>query len=240
MRQYKTKLQLKFNQALFNYILTLQSEGFSKAEIIETVQIINKYVLKVPLEQREIDTILRDEAFKKQTFITKKGFLHQDFAKFLVREEHIVWINNVLHIYNDGIYVDKQREIEIAMIRHIPELTQARRRETMTYLELVAEHVEMSQPNYIALGNGIYNLETDELQEYSPDIIIKNRVAVSFQVDAYDQTVDATLNKICCQDPELRLHLEEVVGYTLLRRNELGKCFILKAPEVTENPVSLI
>lgn len=215
------------NQALFNHILTLQSAGFSKAEIIETIQIINKYVLKTPLEQREIDTILRDEAFKKQSFITKKGFLHQDFAKFIVREEHIVWINNVLHIYKNGIYADKQRDIEIAMIRHIPELTQSKRREVLTYLELVAEHVEMSPVNFIAVGNGIYNLETDGLQDYSPDIIIKNRVPVSFQVDMYDQTIDATLSKICCQDAELRMLLEETVGYLLLRRNELGKFFVL-------------
>lgn len=215
------------NQVLFNYILTLQSAGFTKAEIIKTIEIINKYILKVPLEQRELDTILRDEAFKKKSFITKQGFQHQDFARYLAREENIVWINNVLHIYKDGIYSDRQRDIEIFMIKHIPELTQSKRREVLTYLELCAEHVEMSPPNFIALGNGIYDLETDQLREYGPDIIIKNRVPVGFQADAYDQTVDATLNKICCQDAELRMLLEEAVGYILLRRNELGKFFVL-------------
>lgn len=215
------------NQALFNYILTLQSEGFTKAEIIETIGIINKYVLKSPLDQRELDTILRDEAFKKKSFFTKQGFQHQDFAKYLAREENIVWINNVLHIYKDGIYVDKQRDIEIAMILHIPELTQSRRREVLTYLELVAEYKEMSTPNYMAIGNGIYDFQNDELEEYNPEVIIKNRVPVNFQADVYDPTVDGTLNKICCQDPELRMLLEEVVGYLLLRRNELGKFFVL-------------
>lgn len=215
------------NQALFNYILTLQSEEFTKAEIIETIGIINKYVLKSPLDQREIDIILRDEAFKKQSFITKKGFKHQDFAKFLVRENHIIRIDNVLHIYKDGIYVDKQRDIEITMIRHIPELTQSQRREVLSYLELVADFREMSVPNYMALGNGIYDFQADELQDYNPEIIIKNRVPVNYRADAYDPTVDKTLNKICCQDPELRMLLEEVVGYMLLRRNELGKFFVL-------------
>lgn len=215
------------NQALFNYILTLQSEGFTKAEIIETIGIINKYVLKSPLDQREIETILRDEAFKKQSFMTKKGFKHQDFAKFLVRENHVIRIDNVLHIYKDGIYVDKQRDLEIAMIRHIPELTQSQRREVLSYLELVADYQEMSAPNYMALGNGIYDFQNDILEEYDPEIIIKNRVPVEFLADAYDSTVDKTLNKICCQDPELRMLLEEVIGYLLLRRNELGKFFVL-------------
>lgn len=215
------------NQALFNYILTLQSAGFTKTEIIETIGIINKYVLKVPLEQREIDTILRDEAFKKRSFFQKNKFLQDEFAKYLAREEHIVRINDVLHIYDTGVYVNSFREIEVAMIRHIPALTQSQRREVLAYLELVAEKTEVSLPNFVALGNGIYDLKTDQLREYSPEIVIKNRIPVSFSPDVYDQTVDKTLNKICCQDAELRLLLEEAVGYILLRRNELGKLFIL-------------
>ena len=39
--------------------------------------------------------------------------------------------------------------------------------------------------------------------------------------------MDKTLNKICCNDKQLRLLIEEMIGYCLFRRNELGKCFIL-------------
>lgn len=215
------------NQALFNYILTLQSAGFSKAEIIETIEIINQYILKKPLAQREIDTILRDDAFKKQSFYKKGNFLHHDFSKYLAVEEHIVKIDQVIHIYKNGMYSSKQSDIEAAMIRHLPELTQARRREALAYLELIAKDVEMSPPTFIALGNGIYDLETDKLQGYSPDIIIKNRIPVNYDPEAYDKTVDNTLNKICCLDQAMRMLLEEAVGYILLRRNELGKFFIL-------------
>jgi len=183
--------------------------------------------LKVPLEQRELDVILRDEAFKKRSFFSKEGFLHDDFARYLAQEEHIVRINNVLHVYKDGIYSDRQRDIEVAMIKHLPRLNQQKRRETLAYLELVAERVEMSLPNFVALGNGIYDLETDELLPYNSEIVIKNRISVHYDPEAYDLTVDKTLNKICCQDRELRMLLEETVGYILLRRNKLGKTFIL-------------
>ncbi|MHB1654409.1 MAG: DNA primase family protein [Desulfitobacteriaceae bacterium] len=215
------------NQALFNYILTLQAAGFTKSEIIETIGIINKYVLKSPLEQREIDTILRDESFKKQSFFQKNKFLQDKFAKYLAREENIVRINKVVHIYDNGVYVNSPRDIEVAMIRHIPPLTQAQRREVWTYLDLVGEDVEVSPPNFVALGNGIYDLETDQLREYDPDIVIKNRIPVNYDPGAYDSTTDKTLDKICCKDAELRMLLEEAVGYILLRRNELGKLFIL-------------
>ena len=39
--------------------------------------------------------------------------------------------------------------------------------------------------------------------------------------------MDKTLNKISCDDKQLRMLIEEMVGYCLFRRNELGKCFIL-------------
>lgn len=215
------------NQALFNYILALQSNGFTKDEIKETVNLINKYVLITPLEQREIDVILRDEAFKKQSFFKGSTFLHDRFAQYIRRENHIVKINNVLHIYKDGVYSDRQQDIEAAMIKHLPMLNQAKRRETLAYLDIIAERTEMSPVQFIALDDGIYDLEMDRIEKFSPDVIIKNRVKVSYDPAAYDETTDRTLDKICCDDGDLRALIEEMVGYMLLRRNELGKSFIL-------------
>ena len=59
------------NQALFNYILTLQSNDFTVEEIRETIRTLNKYVLKMPLPDKELNTILRDDAFKKQYYSGK-------------------------------------------------------------------------------------------------------------------------------------------------------------------------
>lgn len=215
------------NQALFNYILTLQSSDFTKDEIKETVNLINKYVLKEPLDQREIDTILRDEAFKKQSFFRGSTFLHDRFAQFVRRENHIVKINNVLHVYKDGTYSDRPQDVEAVMIKHLPMLTQAKRRETLAYLEITAETVDMAPVEFIALGNGIYDLRSDQIVPFSPEIVIKNRIPVEFHPDSYDEVTDRTLNKICCHDKDLRSLLEEMIGYLLLRRNELRKTFIL-------------
>ena len=60
------------NQSLFNYILTLQSSDFSVDECRECIKIINDYVLEEPLDDEEIDTILRDDSFKKPVFLGKK------------------------------------------------------------------------------------------------------------------------------------------------------------------------
>lgn len=43
------------NQALFNYILTLQNYDLTKEEARETIRLINRYILKEPLADRELD-----------------------------------------------------------------------------------------------------------------------------------------------------------------------------------------
>lgn len=62
------------NQALFNYILTLQSENFTKEEARECIRLINRYILDDPLPDRELETILRDEAFKTPVFFKGSTF----------------------------------------------------------------------------------------------------------------------------------------------------------------------
>lgn len=215
------------NQTLFNYILKLQSEGLSKDEIRETITIINKHILEDPLPERELETILRDEAFQKPVFFQGKQLLHDKFAEYLKNEENIIQINRILHIYNKGVYTFDQVEIEKAMIKHIPGLTRNKRNEVLAYLELVTEEKELSDTNYIVLENGLYSIHTGELIEHDSNYIVKNKIPVRYNPGAYHSVMDKTLNKIACNDINLRQLLEEMIGYTLLRRNELGKCFIL-------------
>lgn len=104
------------NQALFNYILTLQSFDFTNEEIRETIGILNKYVLKKPLSEKELNVILRDEAFKKQSFFKGTKFLHDKFATYLKNDNHIIKLNGQLHIYKSGVYVPRKILIEKAII----------------------------------------------------------------------------------------------------------------------------
>ena len=217
------------NQALFNYILTLQSNDFSVEEAKDCIKIINKYVLKDPLDDSEIETILREEAFQKPIFFTKKGsFLFDKFAMFIKNNNHIIKINGQLHIYHNGIYVPGQKMIEAEMIKHIPNLNKSKRAEVLTYLDLlVNENTEPSNAKYIAFKNGIYNIETDEFLDFSPEYIITNKINFNYDPDAYYETSDAVLDKLACYDDQIRDLLEEAIGYVMYRRNELRKAFIL-------------
>lgn len=215
------------NQELFNYILKLQSVGMNKEEIRETIRLINDFILKEPLPKDEIEIILRDESFMKESFFVKGTFLHDKFAKFLIAEHHIITIMDVLHIYKDGVYSDKLTDIEKAMIKHLPALTKARRQEVLSYIQLEAKEKPLAPVNFVAVKNGIVNIDTWKLQEFDPHIVIKNKIPVAYIKNSYYEITDKTLNKIANHDIQLRKILDEIFGYILLRRNEYGKAFIL-------------
>lgn len=215
------------NDKLFTYILKLQSQGMAKNDIKETISIINNYILEEPVTQGELNVILRDEAFMKESFYIKGSFQHEKFGDFLINEHHICKVTNVLHIYKDGVYSDKQEDIEEAMIRHIPALKRMQRQETIAYLQLKAKHKNFASTKYVVVKNGVFNLETWQLEDFTPEIITRNKIPIAYVPGAYYEVTDKTFNKIAVNDKKIRAILEEILGYILFRRNEFAATFIL-------------
>lgn len=215
------------NSSLFSYILKLQQSGFTKDAIKETIRIINKYILQDKLDEKEIETILRDESFLKESFYIKGKLQYELLAKYLRDNENIIKINDTLHIYKDGYYTNDSNAIEKTQLKYIHNSTKTPRSEIIRYLELLCENKNMTSPKYVLFSNGLFDLEAKALEEYNPHFIIKNKIPVAYNPAAYSDILDKTINKICCNDKQLRLLIEEMLGYCLLRRNELGKCFIL-------------
>lgn len=216
------------NQSLFNYILTLQSHDFSVEEARECIILINKYMLKDPLTDDELNVILRDEAFAKPVFFKGAAFLFDKFAIFLKNNHHIIRINNQLHIYKDGIYVPGQAEIESAMIQHIPQLNKSKRAEVMAYLDiLIRENTPITSANMIAFRNGILNIQNNNFVGFTHEHVITNIIPWDYNPNAYFELTDKVLNNISCDNKKIRTLLEEMIGYCMFRRNEIGKAFIL-------------
>lgn len=215
------------NSVLFEYILKLNQLGISKEESRDILRLINRYIFRKPLEESEIETITRDEAFPADSFTDKNGFRHDEFAKFLMGENHVVRIDGQLHIYKDGIYVAGERDIEVAMIRHLPKLRAAQRSEVLKTIDLKAKDIPVSDARYIAFKNGVYDVTMKELIPFSPDIVLTNQIPWDYNPQAYSEIADGTLDKMACHDSEIRRLMEECIGYCFYRRNQLGKAFFL-------------
>lgn len=216
------------NQELFNYILILQSNDFSKKEARECISLINSYVVSEPLSEDELKSVTRDEAFKDEIFFNNKKFLFDKFSKFIVSDSNVKRIDSRLHVYKEGVYIEGQEEIEREMIKKIPFLKRNQRSECLSYINLLVDknYTDLNA-NLIAFENGIYDLSSDKIISFNPDILIRNKINYSYHKDAYDQLMDKTLNKLACNDKEIRKLLEELIGYCFFTRNELGKAFIL-------------
>lgn len=215
------------NQELFNYILTLVNYGFNRDEAIECLKVVNKFVFKTPLSAKEFDTITREDAFPKATFFDGKTFDHTKFADFLIQSEHIVKINNILHVYRDGVYVFGSEAIERAMIKAYRCIKSQQRTEVMKYIQIQAPILKVSDARYIAFRNGVYDIHTQQLLPFSSDYVITNLIDWDYHADSYNEVTDKTLNKLACYDTEVRMLLEECIGYGFYRRSELSKMFVL-------------
>lgn len=216
------------NSALFSYELTLQSAGLSPEEAKETIRIINQYVLKEPLPDDELDTVTRDEAFAKPVFFNGKTFLHDVFGRFMKSHYHIIRINGQLHIFDGRIYVSGTKMIESKMVEVIPTLKSTQRNEVLKFIDIITpESSYISDANLIAFRNGVYDIATDTLKPFDPSYIITNLIPWDYNKEAYSEIADRTLNKIACNDPEIRALLEECIGYCFFRENEISKSFFL-------------
>lgn len=215
------------NQALFNYILTLTANDFTVEETRECIRILNKFVLKQPLGDDELEVILRDEAFQKPVFFLGSTFLFDKFANYMINNHHIVKINGQLHIYKDGIYRSDLNVIAGVMRSYIPNIKKSQKTEVIDYMYDMTEEKELSDARYIGFNNGVYDVVDDTLNAFSPEYVITNKIPWDYKPDAYSELADNTLNKLACGDTAIRALLEECIGYCFYRANTFNKAFIL-------------
>lgn len=216
------------NQTLFNYILTLQSAELSNEEIKETITLLNKYVLPDALEDSELKKILREESFKKPVFFTEKGFNHVGAGNYVMRTHHTIRLYDQLYMYDNGTYVLCKNKLGSVIRNLVQGIKKNQLAEVTSYINDMSPVVtKVADPKYIAFNNGIYNIETGELGAFDPSIILTNKIPHNYNYHAYSDTMDTTLDKISCNDDQIRDLLEEMAGFCLYRRNELRKAFIL-------------
>lgn len=217
------------NNDFFGYILVLQTQlAMNKDQCRETIKIINNYVLPEPLEDSELDVILRDDAFEKPVFFNGKTFLHDAFANWMINQHHIKRINGQLHVYKDGIYSAGHRNIEYMMLKVYPQMKKAQRKEVLEYIEVMCTDNEpTADANLIAFKNGIYNITNDTLTPFSPDVVITNQIPWNYNHSAYSEIAEKTLAKMACHDNEIVQLLAECIGYCFYRRNELSVSMFL-------------
>jgi len=223
------------NQELFNYIVYLQTKGFKRDEIKETIEIINDYVFDDPLPESEIATICRDEAFKpdeeieKQTKQKKAGFSHIDIAEEIIASHNLIGYNDMVYEYRDGFYQPADYLRKYVRETYFGAKNQ-QVNEVISYIndmkKVRKEDVKI-EPYVINVKNTRLNIKTGQCLEFSPDVLEFNRIPVVYDPSAYCADLDKMLNRVFCGDREVIDLFEEMAGYCLIKSARYQKAFIL-------------
>lgn len=217
------------DSALYGYENVIASQVTKNAEALKRiVKNINQFIFAEPLSDSDIERITREEAIPQN--IPSRNFVFTDFGDDMIRQFNIKKIDNRLHIYHEGIYISNQNYIENAMVRTGgATLNSSKRTEVLKYLniKILKNASTLYHEDLIAFENGVLDLNTGELLPFSPDYIILNKIPWNYVPGAYDQVTDDTLNRICSGNQEIRMLLEEMVGYCFYRSNKFRKSFIL-------------
>ena len=224
------------NQELFNYIVYLQTKGFTKAEIKETIHIINDYVLAESLPDSEVDTICRDEAFKPDDVIAEQiaqaeqrsSFSHISVAEEIIAEHRLIRYNGVTYEYLDNYYQPAE-----FLRKYVRETYRgAKNNQVNEVVSYIADMKEIrrgsikANPYIINLENTRLNIKTGECLQYDPEVIEFGRVPVTYDPSAYCADLDKMLNRIFLGDREVIKLFGEMLGAVLLKHNRYQKAFL--------------
>lgn len=65
-------------------------------------------------------------------------------------------------------------------------------------------------------------MNTDTLEQFSPQHVITNKIPWNYNPDAKSDLVDSMLDRLSCNDKDIRYSLEEVAGACLYRSAAIG------------------
>lgn len=225
------------NSSLYEYILVLLRYGLNKEEVKSTVQIINNYLLGDPFSSKQLEIILRDDAFptNNEIFIYKQPGSRtatldfELFAKRMIEVFKISKINDLMYIYEDGVYVKLTDEIMEFKIMDLLKNTKSQvRKECKTYLKKFAESKQVESSEKILFNNGVYDIESNTLVPDNGEHVFFNKIATDYITNATSQPiVDKFLKDITCDDEDVRKLLLQMIGYSLMRSNPHQVFFFL-------------
>lgn len=224
------------NQELFNYIVYLQTKGFSREEIRQTIQIINDYVFAESLPDTEIATICRDEAFKSDDVIAEQiaeaekrsTFSHIAVAEEIISNHRLIKYNGTIYEYLDNHYQPAE-----FLRKYVREaywgVKNNQVNEVVSYIsdmkELRRGSIQVN-PYVINLKNTRLDIRSGECLEFSPDIIEFGRIPIVYDPSAYCADLDKMLNRVFLGDREIIDLFEEMLGATLLKHSRYQKAFL--------------
>lgn len=223
------------NSLLYSYILVLLRSGFTADETKDCIRMINKHVMNDPFSDKELDIILRDDAFptNNEIFIYASGkgkserLDFEAFSKKLIADYGVIGIDDVTYMKFGNVYRRiSERDLNKAIMGLLKNTTKGMRSEIIPYVEVYKEEKQLAHSSLILFTNGVYDLNRKMFVKHT-DIFV-NEIKTDYIPDCPQQPiVDKFINDLANGDKEVANLILEMVGYSLMRANPLQVFFIL-------------
>lgn len=169
------------------YLLQLpKPSGKRPNEIVD--ELMNDILNRIELENAGISKRERQISYPKTTpnYVVAQVMLHEEYIVRLNLGDYGSGASYVLAVYaeqgeNEGIYVSDPIFIAKKIRKYKVEVDKKDINEILAILEEYAPKMEpCREQDYIAVKNGIFNYQTKQLMEFSPDVILTSKSDVEY------------------------------------------------------------
>lgn len=228
------------NNYLYKMGCAIRAQGADDTTISIYLTQVNAQTCKPPMDSDELLRVIQSVCrlpigLSDEAKAAKEGkqsgaspgsstarFNHAKLAKQLINEHHACFIDGVPSIFIDGRYETGWESINRAIVKLHENANSSNRKEIREYLALIAPQVESSPPNLIGFNNGVLDINTMQIREYTEQDVILNVIPHDWNAFAESPLVDDTLRKLAAGDPVIELNLTEFMGLCLYRSGELA------------------
>jgi len=149
-------------------------------------------------------------------FTDEKGnIIHSAMGNHLIDALGVCKINGELHIYDNGLYKQGENTLHGHMIRLVPAITDAKRREVCKYMraKLDTPTREVSLPHLIPFKSKIFDVNTGQFVDYAPEHVFLCRLPYDYNPDAPEQqTITDTIAQIADGNGDVINLIYETIG----------------------------
>lgn len=234
------------NEALFKLRGTHTIPNLVTAEeSVECLRIINWEIWDDPMPEETFNaTVARplEKTYgniKSQTgegTPTKGAKSWLPVAQKLIAEQNLIAVGDYVYKWNAGIY-EKLTSYELHELIHVhgdPEATRSQRQEVIEFI-IVEKQVNPlvldQEYSCIPVANGYLDLYNLELIEPSKNQYNTVKVNIPFNPECqYSERIDDFMKFVSKGDIDIMTQLYEIAGYSLLRRNNFHKFFVIVGP----------
>ncbi|PTJ81248.1 DNA primase [Staphylococcus succinus] len=169
-------------------------------------------------------------SINEKKYFSGNKFLFYDFATYLSKKYKGCQINGQPHYFNGEYYqlLDINTLNQITLVE-LPNLSIKQNNEVFHKLKaLCSQNVkEEASSKYIGVKNGVFNLETKQLEAFSERLAITSKIDTNYDPNAQSDLLESFIRDVSDGNKDIESLLYQMIGYTLYSNNKFGVAFYL-------------